>query len=160
MSVHTTHKGFGIVEIVISAAIVVTIFSAFFLFYQRALIMNQQTTALVQSNMLLVEGVEVLKLMRDESWTTNIASLSTSTVRYLIFTGSDWEVAATSTPIDSIYTRSFIVEDVYRDANDDIATSGTYDGDVKKLTVSVSYDDRGATSTESLTTYITNFFDN
>lgn len=154
-------KGFGLVEIVISVAIISTVFSAFFFFYRQALILSQKTTTLVQTNMLLVEGVEVVKFLRDDGWSANLAALATSTSHYLLFTSGDWEVAATSSaPIDGIYTRWFELEDVYRDGNDDIASAGAYDSGTLKLTMYVSTNDRGATSTESVATYVTDIFGN
>ena len=154
-------KGFGLIEIVISVAVISTVFSAFFFFYRQALILSQKTTSLVQTNMLLVEGVEVVKFLRDDSWSTNLATLATSTPHYLLFTSGDWEIAATSSaPIDGIYTRWFELEDVYRDGNDDIASVGTYDSGILKLTMYVSAIDRDATSTESVLTYVTDIFGN
>jgi len=153
-------RAFGLIEIVISVAIVSSVLGTFFYFYRQALIVNQHTTVLVQSNMLLVEGIEVVKFLRDESWSTNIATLSTSTPHYLVFTSGDWEVVATSTSIDSVFTRYFELDDVYRDVNDDIAVSGDYDQNTLKLVMSVEALERGATSTEAVTTYITNIFDN
>ena len=161
MNTFINKKGFGLVEIVISVAIMTTVFSAFFFFYRQALILSQRTTVLVQTNMLLVEGVEVVKFLRDESWSANLATLATSTSHYLLFTSGDWEVAATSSaPIDGIYTRYFELEDVYRDGNDDIATVGTYDDGTLKVTMYVEAMEKGATSTESVVTYITDIFEN
>ncbi|MCK5027623.1 MAG: type II secretion system protein, partial [Candidatus Pacebacteria bacterium] len=120
------HNGFGLIEIVVSVGIVGTVLSGVFFFYQKSLFINQRTTMLVQTNMLLVEGVEVVKFLRDDSWSTNITSFPTSTPQYLVFTSGDWEVVSTSTQIDNVFTRWFVLEDVYRDGNDDIAASGTY----------------------------------
>lgn len=160
MHKRSQQKGFGLIEIVISVTIIGAVMWTAFYFYERALILNQRTTDLVQANMLLVEGVEVVKYLRDESWTTNIATLATSTPHYLIFTSGDWEIVSTSTSIDSVFTRYFVFENVYRDGNDDIAPSGTHDPNTLKLSMNVEILDRGATTTESITTYITNIFDN
>ncbi len=154
------NKGFGLIEIVVSAGIIGTILGSIFFFYQRASIINHRTTTLVQTNMLLVEGIEVVKFLRDESWSTKIEPLSTSTPHYLIFTSGDWEVLATSTPIDNVFTRWFVFEDVYRDGNDDIAAVGTYDPDILKLSMYVAATTKGSTTTESIQTYIANIFGN
>lgn len=161
MNIHILKKaGFGLIEIVISVAIVSSVLGTFYFFYQQALVVNQHTTVLVQTNMLLVEGVEVVKFLRDESWTNNIATLATGTPHYLVFTSGDWEVVATSTSIDSVFTRYFTLDDVYRDGNADIAATGTYDPNTLKLTMTIEALERGATSTEEVVTYITNIFDN
>jgi prepilin-type N-terminal cleavage/methylation domain-containing protein len=153
-------KGFGLIEIVVSVAIIGAVLYGFFLFYRQSLVMSQKTTVLVQSNMLLVEGIEVVKFLRDESWSTNIVSLATSTSHYLIFTSGDWEIVSTSTTIDNVFTRWFVLEDVFRDGSDDIAASGTFDPNTKKLTMNVAAAIRDATTTESVETYIANLFDN
>lgn len=154
------HKGFGLIEIVVSIAIISSVLGAAFYFYREAIIVNQRTTVLVQTNMLLVEGIEVVKYLRDESWSANIATLATDTPHYLVFTSGDWEVVATSTPVDTVFTRWFVLEDVYRDGSDDIAASGTYDPNTLLVTMYVMAMEKGATTTESVATYITNIFEN
>lgn len=154
------HNGFGLIEIVVSVGIVGTVLSGVFFFYQKSLFINQRTTMLVQTNMLLVEGVEVVKFLRDDSWSTNITSFPTSTPQYLVFTSGDWEVVSTSTQIDNVFTRWFVLEDVYRDGNDDIAASGTYDPNTLKLSMHVSASLKGSTTTESIQTYIVDLFEN
>ena len=153
-------KGFGLIEIVVSVAIIGTVFFSFSSFYRQALLMNQRTTTLIQTNMLLVEGVEVIKFFRDDSWSLNITTLATDTPHYLIFNSGDWEVVSTSTPIDSVFTRWFVIDDVCRDANDDIAAVGTYDANTIKVTMNVASSQRNSTTTESVATYIANIFDN
>lgn len=152
-------KGFGLIEIVIAAAIITTTLLAFTTFYRQALLISDKTTIYAQTNMLLVEGIEVVKLMRDKGWAANIATLATSTPYYIIFNGGDWEIATTSTPVDTIYTRWFVLNDVYRDVNDDIASTGTYSSSTKKVTVTVQANSREVSSSTA-ETYITNIFNN
>ena len=152
-------NGFGIIEVVIGTAIITVTFLAFTSFYRQALLMSEKTTVMAQSNMLLVEGIEVVKLMRDKGWDANIATLATSTPYYIIFNGGDWQISTVSTPVDTIYTRWFVLEDVFRDANDDIKATGTYSSSTKKVTVTVHANTRDG-SDETVQTYITNIFNN
>ena len=63
--------------------------------------------------------------------------------------------------VDNIFERIFTIENVGRDANDDIIGSGGInDPDTKKIVVSVSWRGRNGTTTESMSTYITNLFSN
>lgn len=155
-------RGFGLIEIIISTAIITVSLSAFYFFYQKALSMEQKSTDFIQANLLLEEGVEVAKLFRDDSWTNNILSLATSTPYYLNFTGVDWEATTTETLVDPIFDRTITFDDVFRDANDNLSasTSGTYATGTLKLTVKVDWLDRGATTSQSLQTYIVDIFDN
>lgn len=153
-------KGFGLVEVIVSVSIITTSFLSFFLFYQRALNIGQQSTIFIQTNLLLEEGIEVVKLFRDDSWQNNIASLSTTTPYYLNFTGTAWTATTTEILIDPVFDRTIVLDDVFRDANDDIASTGTYDPGTRKLTVLVEWLNRGATTSKSIQTYITDIFDN
>ncbi len=153
-------KGFGLIEIIVSTSIITTVFLSFHLFYQKALHIEQRSTAFIQANLLLEEGVEVVKLFRDDSWQNNIVSLATSTPYYLNFTGITWEATTTEILIDPVFDRTIVFEDVFRNANDDIDPSGTYGTGTLKLTVQVDWLDRGATTSRSVQTYIADIFDN
>jgi len=154
-------RGFGLIEIIISTFIITTAFSGFYFFYQKALSVEQKSTNFIQVNLLLEEGVEVAKLFRDDSWKDNILSLSTSTPYYLNFTGVNWEATTTEILIDPVYDRTIVFEDVFRDANDNISSSGTYATGTLKLTVNVDWLDRGGvTVSQSMQTYIADIFDN
>ena len=153
-------KGFGLIEIIVSVFIITSVFSAFYLFYQKALYIEQKSTAFIQANLLLEEGVEVVKLFRDNSWQNNIVSLATSTPYYLNFTGTTWEATTTEILIDPIFDRTVVFEDVFRKANDDIDLSGTYATGTLKLTVQVEWLDRSATTSQSVQTYIADIFNN
>ncbi len=55
---------------------------------------------------------------------------------------------------NQIYTRHFAVEDVYRDENEAIATSGTLDPSTLKITATVTWQQTGETATVSTIKYI------
>lgn len=150
------NAGFGLIEILVGSAILVTVLLSFSFFYKEALTLSNRTTLFVQSNLLLEEGLEVVKLMRDSGWDANIVSVATNTPHHLAFSGNMWTSTTTVALIDGIFDRVLIFEDAFRDINDDIATSGTYDPDIRKVTVEVSWYNP-ATTTRAVSTYITNF---
>lgn len=154
--------GFMLVEILIASAMITMILLSIQLYYKKVLDMTQDTTRHIQSGFLLEEGIEVLKQLRDQSWDTQIATIATSTTYYLSWTGAAWSVTTVPQRIENIFTRSFTLSDVYRDASDNIAPSGTYDPGTKKVFMSVAWRYKGgnATSTESAETYITDLFTN
>jgi len=157
--INTYKSGFGLIEIVIGVTILSGALFSFSLFYQKALQVGSQTTELVQASFLLEEGVEAVKIIRDEGWQANIANLTTGTPIYLSFVGGTWATSTTNVYIKE-FERYFVVDDVYRDVNDDIAVSGVLDAGTKKITVTVNWwsNISNTTSTKTITTYITDLF--
>lgn len=153
-------SGFGVVEVVIGATILSVVFMALFSFFFSALKVARHTTEMTQVSFLLDEGIEVVKLLRDESWSANIATATTSDPYIINFSANKWEITTGSDIIGGTYHRTVRFEDVYRDANDDIATSGTLDPGTREVSIEIEWWDGGATSTESTATYITDLFGN
>jgi type II secretory pathway pseudopilin PulG len=90
-----------------------------------------------QALYLAEEGQELLRFVRDNDW-TNISSLSLGTDYYLEIKSAD--ITTTTTP-ETIgkYSRSFTLENVERNGDDDIVSSGTEDNDSKYVTVTVEW---------------------
>ena len=154
-----TQKGFGLVEIIIGAAILATTLLAVSFFFQRAVVISRSTGELVQASFLAEEGIEVLRFLRDEKWENLSSGITPGTNYYLSFSGSSWATTTTNVFVDGVFERKFSIENVNRDGNDDITTSGgTLDPNIKLITVSVSWFDRGATTTHTVSTYLTNIF--
>ncbi len=109
------------VAIGVSIASVVLIFSmqSLSLFINTGRAVSEKTKTVY----LAEDGLELVRYLRDESWTT-LSALSTTGTHYVSVTAS--AVAATTTVqvIDG-YTRSFKISNVYRNASDDIVASTT-----------------------------------
>lgn len=157
------NRGFGLLEIVIATAIISgTLFSLSYVF----LISNKlaaESGNKVRANFLAEEGLEALRLLRDSSWSANLGGLSAGTSYYLAFSSASysWSIGASKTAfIDNLFERRITVENVNRDANDNIASSGTNDPDTKKFNVSVAWSERAGTTTVIVSTYLTDMFDN
>jgi hypothetical protein len=152
-------KAFGLVEVVIAISIFTTAFlslSVTYQYYLRHALANETT---VKGAFLLEEGIEAIKIMRDNGWTSKIASLTVNQTYYLYFNNTTWVSTTTAETIGD-FSRSFKLAPVYRDGNSDIASSGTLDSNIKKATVTLSWFDAGTTTVKSMTTYITNLFSN
>ncbi|OIO33078.1 MAG: hypothetical protein COZ49_03605 [Candidatus Yonathbacteria bacterium CG_4_10_14_3_um_filter_47_65] len=149
--------GFGLIEVVIATAILASVLLGVSFFFQTALRMSRNTTHLVQANFLSEEGIEAVKLMRDDSW-DNIANLAAGIDYYLDFDGVNFATTTTDTYIDGMFDRSFTVSDVRRDGNNDIATVGVIDPNTKKIALTVAWNSGYGTSTRTIETYITNLF--
>lgn len=151
-------KGFTIVEVLIGAAIIalfVAALSAAFSLYVSVL---PERIDNIKASFLAQEGMEVIKYIRNEGWDANIATLSNDTDYHLLFSGGAWSTTTTPQIIDGVFERVIVLEQVERDANSDIASSGTVDLDARKVTVTVSWD--GGLKSESLETYITDIIGN
>ncbi len=154
--------GFGLVEAVIGIALISVFLvgiTAVARFSSR-LVFSAESE--LQATFLLEEGVDAVKGLRDASWTSNIAPLFIDTDYWLQFGGNAWALTPSVKPfIDGRFDRRVKVFTVLRDSSDDIVVSGgTADPNTKKITVSVSWFDRGATTTETASTYISNLFSN
>lgn len=152
-------KGVGLVEILIVLAVIGIGFLAIisFLIFSRGV--TFQVGRNTEAVTLAEEGIEAVRSIRDEDWTTNIASLTSGTTYYPVISGDKWTLSTTDPgPISNLYTRTVVVEDVGRDGNDDILSSGgTPDPNTKKVTATLSWTEATQSKQVVLTTYITNF---
>ena len=153
--------GFVLIEALVASGILAIILAGVigaFLFTLHSALGN---TAQVQSAFLAEEGIEAVRILRDTSWTTNIASHTSGTQWYIAFGTSTWQGTSTNRYIDNTFERKVVLADVYRDSNQAITSSGgTLDTNTKKITVSISWQSNGATTTRSLSEYLTNMFIN
>lgn len=154
---YTTHaRGFTAVEVLIGVALasVILIFAAntVALFINAGRVVSEKTKALY----LAEEGLELVRFVRDESWST-LSALSTSGTHYLGVTSSSITTSTTPEYIDG-FRRSFTVKNVYRNTTtNDIVASTTggsaADTDSKYITVSVAWGT--PTTTISMTSILT-----
>lgn len=152
--------GAGLIEVVIGVGImtltIVGLTNAYGLFIRSAAAQSK----FVKAQFLLEEGVEALRTLRDESW-SSLDGLTKSTTYWMSFDNSLslWEATSTQTFVDGEFERSFVLDEVRRDGNDRIALSGTLDPGTIKVTVKVEWQFRNATNTSSVETYLANLFE-
>ena len=131
-------------------------------YYKKVYDVSLDTTRHIQSCFLLEEGLEVVKTFRDQSWTSYVGGLTVGTTYYFYWTGTQWRPTTTMQVVENVFTRSFVLADVYRDGADTIAPAGTLDPGTKKVQVNVAWNRKGGTqvATDTAETYITNLFSN
>src|SRR3989339_274197 len=157
---HSMSIGIGLIEAIAGISIV----SIFIFSLMRASQLSQrivgESVRSAQASFLLEEGVDTVKIFRDTSWSSGIGNLAAGTDYYFSYNGTTWISTNNNVYIDEIFERKFVLNNVYRNASDDIAASGTLDGGTKKATVSVSWRGRTGTTTKSAPFYLTDLFSN
>ncbi len=154
------NTGFTLVEVIIACSIISLVTIALMSSASKGIELSGRALRQTQASMVLEEGVEAVKSIRDNSWTT-ISNLNLDTNYYLTFNTNTntWSLGITAvTPVDSIFTRTVVFSAVNRDANDDIASSGTLDTGIKKVNVTVSWQTKTGTNSKNITFYLTNLF--
>ena len=154
-------KGASIIEILIVIAIIVIALTSLLgvaTFSLRISTLMRETN---QANNLSQEVMEAVRNFRDgTSWDVDgLGKLATSTDYYPQATSSPskWQLVQGIENIDG-FTRKVVFEDVMRDSNSNIVESGgTNDPNTKKVTVTVSWEERGRDHKLEIFTYLTNW---
>lgn len=155
------NKGFSLVEVLVMVFIATLAIFVVWKVYTLFIKISLSNPASFQASFLAEEGIEAIKFMRDTSWSSKIAVLSVGTSYTLIFDGATWKATTTPTFIANKFDRRISVANVYRDGSGNIVSSGSLDLNTKKILVEVSWQkEAGATTTKTITTYVSNIFNN
>jgi len=149
--------GLTIVEALIAIAVFVVLLLAVigvYNFYLRIALSNGTS---IKATFLAQEGLEAVRFMRDQSW-DNITSLSVDTSYGVVFESGTWAATTTEILIDSLFNREVILSEVYRDdaTSQIVSSGGTLDPDTLKVTLNISWSNHSATTTKTVSTYISN----
>ncbi len=149
-------NGFFLIEAVIASAIVATTLVMMLGAISNVVAISKYSLQKTQASYLLEEGVEVAKLLRNQSW-ANISGLTNGTTYYMSWSGSAWSYTTTAPgTATGIFTRSIVFSSVSRDGSDNIvASGGTVDAGTRLGTVTVSWSQNGTPRTDTLQFYIT-----
>ena len=150
-------SGFGLMEIIISITLISVSLFAFATVSRIAFRAVLESSDRQRGGFLLEEGFEAIKTIRDDGW-TNISSLTLDMSYHLVFSGGTWSATTSSQLIDGIFTRTFMLGEVFRNASDNIASSGTSDPGTRRMEIEVTWEERGDERTMSAVSYITNIF--
>lgn len=155
-------RGFGLIEVIIGVAIMSAVLLSLSQIGQFVFRVVDESNYKLRGAFLAEEGIEAVRAIRDSGWSANIAPLALGTDYYLRFSGGDWVLDAVPQPkVDGTFDRRIIFRAVNRDASDNIVSAGgVLDPDTKKVTVNITWNNRGRESTAAVSTYITNLFKN
>ena len=152
-------KGFGLLEVVIGAALVSVSVLGVFAAFSAVLGKGLATTEKLQATLYAEEGLEAARYFRDSGW-DNVGTPAGGTAYYIAATLSGWATSTTPALLDGTFTRTIIIDDVYRrDSDKDIVPadspdSKTIDTDTRRITATVSWEGQEVT----LVTYLSNIF--
>ena len=156
----TKKRGFGLLEIVIGLAVITLFLFGVLAVARLSARLSEENANNIKAAFLLEEGTEALKILRDAGWQQNIAALAISGDYYFSFDNGQWQATSSNVFIDGLFERKLRLENVYRDSQARIADSGELDSNTKKAALSVGWRSRGATTTKTISTYLTNLFNN
>ncbi len=160
------NTGFSLVEVVVGAAILGVSMVAIINAYSYFLRAESYGSKSLEATYLLEEGIEGMRYIHDKGWTANIATLSTTTTYYLSLSSASgvgtWQATTTRQVYSNIFTRRINLTDVIRNnTTKDISSVGTYDPNIKKITVTVSWLGPSGTSiSRTLSAYLSNMNNN
>jgi hypothetical protein len=159
-NIHKNKKGISIVEVVIASAIISLSMISITNVYGNFLTLSLANTEKVQAVLLLDEGVEAIKTMRNYAWST-VASSTVGTTYYLTWQNSRWQSTTTPNIVDNKFIRTFTIADVYRDAStlNIVNSGGVLNNDSKVINLDVSWNYKGATSSKQISFYIFNLYE-
>ena len=99
-----SQSGFGLVEALVGFAIVVIVLVGFVSAFQTYLSVQSLNTEKIQAAYILEEGVELTRYLRDESFSTNIETLSVDTP-YYVYMSTSTVIATTTATTTGTFTR-------------------------------------------------------
>lgn len=153
-------KGFSVVEVAIGVAIAALTVAFITHAVVRYASTGSENLNRARAIFLAEEGIEIMRYLRDDSW-TNMSSLTNGTKYYLLLSTTTVATTTTASLIDTMFTRTITTQAVYRaTSGDDIvaSTSGVskaIDINTKLVTATVTWGT--ATATVSISEYLANF---
>jgi type II secretory pathway pseudopilin PulG len=162
-------SGFTIIEVLVACSIITISMFALMQTAQKGIILSRYALEKSQASLLLEEGAEAVKSIRDNNWAV-IDGVNTNASYHLFFntTTKLWlldssEIVLSGTipmyPIDGVFDRTVTISNVSRDSNDNIvSTGGVIDSRTKKVLVTVTWSKGGVLNSKSLTFYVADIF--
>jgi prepilin-type N-terminal cleavage/methylation domain-containing protein len=154
-------KGFGLIEIIISIALVTIFLLTFTTLTLEAIKISQTNTKELKATMCLQELIEIAKDLEQSNWEeiTN-SNCYDPNVCHPEIQDNKWILVPGEENLDG-YQRSLSIEPVYRDQlsfpNIIVSNNGVLDPDTKKIVTKISWDDGFNPRSLILETYVYNF---
>lgn len=125
-------------EVIVAAAIILVVVTAAAGAWQLYIRTSALGSNISQAAIMAEETGEVLRLLRDNGWTQNIASLSLGTSYQLYWNGSTYSATTSDVILQAKYIRKFTLSSVNRDASYNVVSSGgSNDPNTRKALITV-----------------------
>lgn len=151
-------RGLTIIELLVVIAVISVALAGLAGLGSFILKLNHHLKQNTIATFLAQEGLEASRAIKEENWTA-LSALTPDSPYHPVKTGSPqkWAFATGAETID-IFSRQISISQVYRDTNDDIATSGgTLDSETKKITALISWNEQGQNYQIALESYLANW---
>ena len=156
-------SGLTLVEVLIATSIILAFLLALFGVLNLYLKTAFSNGEVIQATELAEESLEVMRFLRDSSWDANIVPLSLDVNYGLVLDLGTWQATTTNIWVDNTFERTVVLSAVYRNPSGDIAPGapggGALDPGTLLVVSNVSWWKDGATTTKSISTYLTDLLD-
>ena len=156
-------SGLTLVEVLIATSIILAFLlalSGVFHLYLKTAFSNGEV---IKATELAEESLEVMRFLRDSSWDANIVPLSLGVNYGLVLDLGTWQATTTNIWVYNTFERTVVLSAVYRNPSGDIAPGapggGALDPGTLLVVSNVSWWKDGATTTKSISTYLTDLLD-
>jgi type II secretory pathway pseudopilin PulG len=156
--VRNNFYGFGLIEIILAIGIWVILISSGSVMLVGSLKTNRLADEVTAATNIASEGLDALKAIKKQGWTTPFLSTSCIAGCGLATVSGTWGYGGVSNVIGK-FTRQVYVEEVQRNGSGEIVnTGGTVDSDTYKARSVVTWSPGGLrNNTITLYTYLTNY---
>lgn len=149
----TKKSGISLVEVLLAIGIFAVFSLGIFYLSVETLKRDVKIESASEAILYAQEGLEAVISMRDRNFL-----LLTNGDHGLELVNNLWTFIPAPENIDGFFSRTITIADVYRDASGNIAASGNFDPNTKKITSEVSWFLRGIfPQSNTLVTYLTNW---
>jgi len=154
-------KGFTIVEVMVVILVFVTVFLSILSFFSLDIKSSERSRMKLSAIAFCEEAMEAARSFRDNTkWSDSGIGKLTVNINYHPVVGSSgWDMVLGSENING-FIRNVVFYKVSRDGNDNIETSYNPindDPNTRKVVVTVTWTDRQGETSETLSTYLTNW---
>jgi type II secretory pathway pseudopilin PulG len=152
------NHGAGIIEVLVAIGIVGLVLAALAGLGNFALRMQSHIKKNLEAVNLAVEALEAAKLLKSENWDL-VGALSWDSAYRFVLAGSPMKFSlADGQETVGIFSRQIVFSQVFRDADDNIVSSGGIpDPETVKAVASVSWNEKGRVYEIQLAHYLTNW---
>jgi Tfp pilus assembly protein PilV len=139
ITTRNVQKGFGMIEIIVGASLILVIGGAAVTAWSQYLEITQTSITLTRAAIITEEIGEMLVVRRDTGWATQIATYSLDTDYYVSWNGSAYVINTATAAFQGDYAVKFRLSSVNRDANSNVVNSGgTTDTGTLKAQITVA----------------------